>query len=215
MRIARALAPLVALVAAAAPTGAQAPPVAVFAVTAAPGPVRDVIGEEVAQRPGAGRYFLLDRGGLRCEARLVRSRSLESSMLVAGPAPHQVELRAMGPCGTASVGSEILVAVGPLARRPTRGRLLAIGLALAGSVAGSIPPEPLGAAPPDGVTEGFELAVDLDGDRAADLLSRQARRALPARRGSLRIEHHRETWARSGGWTRTIDATWVIESPID
>jgi len=208
-----ALASLVAL-----PSGAQSrATVLLFAVTAEMGAVHDMLGEEVAAAPVRGRYFLLDLSGVLCEARLVRSREL-TSMLESGVAPYQYELRVTGaqPCFTQSLDNERhVVAIGPLARRPQAARLMAMGLALAGHPTGSVPIDPPGVALPH--TDHLEYAVDLDGDGRVDLVSGVTVRPLPSRtRGSLRVEHRRQTWARAQRrWLQTVNTGWTIEAPIE
>src|SRR5688500_11013640 len=93
----------------------------VFAVEPiTPGPVRQMIAAEAIGAPGAGRYFVLDMRGVSCEARIVRSRALVSSMLVSGTPPHQYELEVVGAracwdSGPHGNAPPHVIAVGPLA----------------------------------------------------------------------------------------------------
>ncbi len=210
---------MLSVVALAAPGVAQPPPLLVFEVTTEVGPVRAMIAEGVPLSPGPGRYFALDRRGLRCEVRVVRTRELTSSMLVSGRPPHQVELAVVGdaPCWTEGPGGEHVVVVGPLAAPPARARLMALGLARAGSSPGAIPREAPGVPlPEDRADDQIGFAVDLDGDRTADVVTTADRRSLPASgRGTFRVEHRQRTWTRAGRtWTSAAGTAWTIEAPI-
>jgi hypothetical protein len=211
----RRLAPIFALFSLVpiATAASQEPGPRIFAVEPLEAGSRVLLGEEVAGAPLSGRYFVLDTNGLRCEARLVRSRELRSSLLVAGSPPHHYELRARRACESATpLEIEHLAAVGPLAR------VMAIGLAVAGLDPGTVSEEAPGAPMPAGrIQDQIELAIDLDGDRAADVLSFAHQRDTPARsRGAFRVEHHREVWSRSDrGWAMTVSIDWTIEAPIE
>jgi hypothetical protein len=188
-----------------------------------PGPVREVLGEEVIGAPRPGRYFVLDFQGLLAEVRVFRSRELTSSMVSGGSPPHQYELRLVGRPARGAWSYDPpndtghIVAVGPLREVPTRGRLMRMGLALAGLAADAPQDAPGVPLPPGIAPDELTYAIDLDGDAAADLFSYGGDRDLPTtERYMIRTGHHREMWSRaSGAWSRTATLDWETTAPID
>ncbi len=188
-------------------------------IPTARGSLRDLIAEEVVGPPARGRYFVFDLQGLVTEAQVVRSRDLRNSMLVAGNAPYQYELRAIGRVAGGRAQADLhRVGVGPLDSTPSRGRLMAMGLALAGTVPGSVAVDAPGIALPGGRSaDEVEYGIDLDRDGVVDLLTRHERLSRPASaRFTIRVEHRREIWSRATGtWVQTASTAWTTESPID
>lgn len=173
----------------------------------------ELVAEEVMGPPRPGRYFVLDFTGLYAEVRVLRSRELRSSSVTGVEVPHQYELEFVRRASRPWQTDGHVVGVGPMRGAPTGARLMAWGLALAGTATGSVPLDHPGAPLPDGVgEEGIEYAVDLDRDRVADLVTVHRRSEGRRARASFRVEERRELWSRAAGsWARRAELAWTTE----
>lgn len=147
-----------------------------------------------------GRFLLLDAAGPIATLALDRVGKTRVSCL------SQVTFRVVGAIHHVPRDPAHVVVIGPMDAPAPKARLMFLGLAVAGH-APSEPVESLGVAAPPGGAPTY--AVDLDGDRAADVLVRRGEQHGAFEKGVAQIRHVEEQWQRAREWTRTSACEWT------
>jgi hypothetical protein len=146
------------------------------------------------------RYLLVDTAGPIATLTLDRATKTRAACLSQGT------FRVGGAIHHVPRDPAHVVVVGPLDASAAKPRLMFVGLARAGRPA-SEAAEPLGVAPPPGGEPLY--AVDLDGDRVADLVHRRQEQHGAFDKGIAPVRHSLEAWQRAASWTRTRLCEWT------
>lgn len=147
-----------------------------------------------------GEFLLVDTAGPIATLALARVAETGVGCL------RRVSFRVVGAIDHVPADPAHVVVIGPLDAPAPKARLMFLGLAVAGHVAPATV-EPLGVAGPGGGEPTY--AVDLDGDRVADVFSRRSEQHGPFVNGLAEVRHVEEHWRRARSWKQTRACKWT------
>ncbi len=147
-----------------------------------------------------GQFLLVDTAGPIATLALDHVGKTRVSCL------SQVTFRVVGAIHHVPRDPAHVVVIGPIDAPAAKARLMFLGLAVAGH-APSEPVDSLGVTAPPGGAPTY--AVDLDGDRAADVLVRRGEEHGAFDKGVAQVRHFEEQWQRARAWSRTGACEWT------